>query len=407
MTYYYEGVDKVAAATAESLVAGDSLFVKAGVTIGSSDSHVGVSASGACSMTVYGTIMSVGNGAFFSSGGGNLVTIATGGGMSGGNGNGAAFSANDGNNFISNAGSMTGQTGIYVQATSAGQNQIVNTGTIAAVNTAIIVQLGGGNTIWNSGAISSGSHNAIILDSGSNSITNTGTIASTGDAAIAFLGTTGGVDLIDNSGTIAGAANLGPVITGGDNGLSVNNNGHINGSILFGAGSDFYNGEFGTLVNGSIIGQGGDDFITGGAGRTNINGGAGSDTLDGGAGRDIYRALAVSDSGGVAHDTILGFDAKKDKFDFNVAVTGIDATVASGQLRSDHFSSDVKGAVGPAQLAAHHAALFTATTGNLAGHTILVVDANGVAGFQTGDKDFVFDLTDADNLGSLDTGDFI
>ncbi len=50
--------------------------------------------------------------------------------------------------------------------------------------------------------------------------------------------------------------------------------------------------------------------------------------------------------------------------------------------------------------------LFTADGGSLATHTFLVVDANGVAGYQAG-LDFVFDVTGGSNLGTLGTGAFI
>ena len=46
-----------------------------------------------------------------------------------------------------------------------------------------------------------------------------------------------------------------------------------------------------------------------------------------------------------------------------------------------------------------------ASAGNLAGHTYIIVDANGVAGYQAG-ADFVIELTAATNLGSLSTADF-
>ena len=62
-------------------------------------------------------------------------------------------------------------------------------------------------------------------------------------------------------------------------------------------------------------------------------------------------------------------------------------------------------AIGPSQLAGHHAVLFTPTSGDLAGHNFLIVDANGTAGYQSG-QDFVIDLHSA-NLASLSTGDFI
>ena len=56
-------------------------------------------------------------------------------------------------------------------------------------------------------------------------------------------------------------------------------------------------------------------------------------------------------------------------------------------------------------MAARHAVTFTADSGTLNTHTFLIVDANGVAGYQSG-ADLVFDITGATNLGSLGTGTF-
>jgi hypothetical protein len=52
-----------------------------------------------------------------------------------------------------------------------------------------------------------------------------------------------------------------------------------------------------------------------------------------------------------------------------------------------------------------HAVLFTPDGGTLAGHTFLVVDVNGMAGYQAG-EDYVFQLESASNLASLSTSNF-
>jgi hypothetical protein len=58
-----------------------------------------------------------------------------------------------------------------------------------------------------------------------------------------------------------------------------------------------------------------------------------------------------------------------------------------------------------AHLGAHDVLLFTPSTGDLHGHTLMVVDANGVAGYQAG-HDMVFDVTGG-NFAGLDTHNFI
>ena len=188
----------------------------------------------------------------------------------------------------------------------------------------------------------------------------------------------------------------------------------INGSAL-GAGDHFnFDGSAESDGSFTILGGAGDDTLTGGAGKdvilagdgTNtITGGGEQDILTGGSGPDTFVYNNVSDSTSTTHDIVKGFDASADFFDVSVAVTGVDATVASGTLGSAHFDANLAAAIGAGQLAADHAVLFTPTAGAFAGHTILVVDVNGVAGYQAG-QDLVIDLQNAVNL-SLTTSNFI
>ena len=85
-------------------------------------------------------------------------------------------------------------------------------------------------------------------------------------------------------------------------------------------------------------------------------------------------------------------------------MTGIDATVA-GHLSKGSFISDLADAV-DGHLGKHHAVLFTPDSGNLSGKTFLVVDLNGVAGYQA-NADLVVQLTNAQHVGNIGVGDFI
>ena len=87
-----------------------------------------------------------------------------------------------------------------------------------------------------------------------------------------------------------------------------------------------------------------------------------------------------------------------------MSVTGFDTTVTGGGGNTPDEA--VTAAIGSGQLASHHAVIYNATSGDAGGHTYLVVDANGVAGYQSG-QDFLFDLIAGTNLNSLGTGDFI
>ncbi|HTQ14973.1 MAG TPA: calcium-binding protein [Rhizomicrobium sp.] len=155
-----------------------------------------------------------------------------------------------------------------------------------------------------------------------------------------------------------------------------------------------------------LVGGAGNDVLTGGSGDDRLAGGRGADKLNGGAGLDTFAYSDPTASTGLAHDIITAFNGAQDFFDLPTAVTGIDTAVTHGQLRgTTHFDPDLAAAIGAGQLAANHAVLFTADAGNFAGHTYLIIDANGVAGYQAG-QDYVIELASATNLGSLSTANF-
>jgi hypothetical protein len=78
-------------------------------------------------------------------------------------------------------------------------------------------------------------------------------------------------------------------------------------------------------------------------------------------------------------------------------VTGVDTAITTGAVGATRrFDSDLASAVGATKLAAHHAVLFTPNSGPHAGETFLIVDANGVAGYQAS-ADLVILLGNASN----------
>jgi Ca2+-binding RTX toxin-like protein len=144
--------------------------------------------------------------------------------------------------------------------------------------------------------------------------------------------------------------------------------------------------------------------LIGGAGNDTLKGGGGADSLTGGAGSDIFVLSSVSDSTGALFDTLIDFDAALDTLDLPKSVTGIGAAVAAGALSLASFDVDLAAALGAGQLAARHAVEFTPDSGALAGLHFLIVDMNGVAGYQAG-RDLVIQMVGA--YGSLTLGDFI
>jgi VCBS repeat-containing protein len=164
--------------------------------------------------------------------------------------------------------------------------------------------------------------------------------------------------------------------------------------ITSGAGND-------TLSGGSA-----DDLIKTDAGDDVLTGNGGSDTMLGGVGHDTFVYNQASDSSSVTYDKIKDFDGSLDTFQLNgYSVNALDLTVASGKLSTVDFDNDLATAIGLAQLGAHDAVLFDPTRGNLNGHTFLIVDLNGVAGYQAG-QDLVIDITGASNLNDLSVGNF-
>jgi Ca2+-binding RTX toxin-like protein len=118
-----------------------------------------------------------------------------------------------------------------------------------------------------------------------------------------------------------------------------------------------------------------------------IIGGLGADKLTGGALSDTFVYTSAAQSTSTHYDKINGFNFSSDIFDIPGAVgtiTGINAKVTSGSLSTATFDANLTAAISSGHLGAHHAVLFTPTAGTLSGDTFLVVDLNGMAGYQTG-----------------------
>lgn len=164
-------------------------------------------------------------------------------------------------------------------------------------------------------------------------------------------------------------------------------------SLRGGAGDDTLRGGVGT------------DQLEGGIGKDVLIGGGNADFLVGGAGRDTFGYQDVLDSKSEGYDTIDGFDTTKDLFDLPGTVAAIDTRITSGRLSGAHFNEDLAEAVNATTLLAQHAVLFRPDKGAHAHQEFLIVDANGVAGYQAR-EDFVFRLANPDNLGALSIGQF-
>jgi Ca2+-binding RTX toxin-like protein len=180
----------------------------------------------------------------------------------------------------------------------------------------------------------------------------------------------------------------------------------IDGHALHATDTLIFNGA--AESDGKFIINGGDgnDTLTGGGGNDTIYAGLGADHLNGGGGSDHFVYKTAAQSTGTSFDTITGFDASTDAFDLPFLVKHLNTAVTTGTLSTATFDSDLTTALNAAHLGTHHAVLFTASAGDFAGDTFLVVDINNTAGYQAG-ADLVIRLDAPAHLDALGTGDFI
>jgi len=161
-------------------------------------------------------------------------------------------------------------------------------------------------------------------------------------------------------------------------------------------------------IDGSALSAGNVLFFNGAAetnGHFTITGGLGADKLRAGALSDTFIYSSAAQSTSTHYDTITAFNYSSDVFDTPGSagtITGISAAVNSGNLSAASFNANLATALS-GHLTAHHALLFTPTGGTLSGQTFLVVDLNGVAGYQTG-HDLVIRMNGA--TGTLAAGGF-
>jgi Ca2+-binding RTX toxin-like protein len=184
-----------------------------------------------------------------------------------------------------------------------------------------------------------------------------------------------------------------------------------------GTGNELANRIEGNTGDNILRGLTGDDTILGGKGNDTINGGTGVDQLIGSEGKDvinpgndaeadILRYVNANESTGRLRDIVADFNLNnEDLFDFGAMPTSVSPNVTGGTLNEATFNADLTAAVN-GSFPAHGAVLFdpSAGTADYANTAYLVVDANGVAGYQAG-EDFVIQLQGW--TGSLDLTDFI
>jgi hypothetical protein len=218
-----------------------------------------------------------------------------------------------------------------------------------------------------------------------------------------------GSDFAGRSVASAGDVNgdgFGDLIVGAD---GADPNGGYSGSsyVIFGSAPGEAVTRVGTAIANTIHGGDFGDTLVGRGGGDTLIGGFGRDVIRGGADADIFVYAETRESSGRQFDTIVAANfAATDCFDVAAAITGISDPIETGALSKGTFKSNLDAAADADHLSANHAVLFTPDAGDMAGRLFLIVDQNGVAGFQSG-ADLVMELTRPANLESLGAEDFM
>ncbi|URW74652.1 VCBS domain-containing protein [Sphingomonas donggukensis] len=112
-------------------------------------------------------------------------------------------------------------------------------------------------------------------------------------------------------------------------------------------------------------------------------------TLSTGAGQDLLTYTGAAQSSGTGYDSFPDFDYASDVIRIGGTHDSY-ASVSGGALNTASFNDDLAASIG-AQLTGGAAVFFTPNAGDLSGSTFLVVNANGVDGYQPG-QDYVFHM---------------
>jgi hypothetical protein len=159
----------------------------------------------------------------------------------------------------------------------------------------------------------------------------------------------------------------------------------------------------------TLAGGAGDDTLAGGTRNDTLIGGGGADTMSAGDGANAFHYNEVADSTSDRFDTLVNFDTHTDiispEFNAGVTIVELDSPVTEGTLSLATFDDDLEAAIGAGELGADNAVLFRPDGGSLAGRVFLIVEGNGVAGYQAG-ADLVLHLEDPEHLGDLAVSNF-
>lgn len=187
--------------------------------------------------------------------------------------------------------------------------------------------------------------------------------------------------------------------------MSFDGSAETNGTLKLFGGADGDTLKGGTKGD-TLTGAGGDDILFGNGAADALTGGGGRDLMYGGAAGDTFIFAGASDSTGANFDTIGDFDFAADKLNVGFHPAAVNARVTTGTLNDASFNTDLAGVIDASKLTANQAVLFTANGGDEMGHTFLIVDMNGTAGYQAG-ADLVVFMAGAAHLASFGASTFV
>lgn len=179
---------------------------------------------------------------------------------------------------------------------------------------------------------------------------------------------------------------------------------------LFGKVDGYRGGASIDILNG----MGGGDFISGGDANDQLYGGKGDDELQGdrgadhlygGKGDDRFYFVDAGDSGNGVYDTVHGFNTNQDRFMCSIVVEGVETAVDTSATQSASFEDGLTAALAGDHLNAYNAAAATIASGGTT-HVFLVVDLNGVTGYQSG-ADLAVIVDGSRDLNTLAIDNFI
>ncbi len=163
---------------------------------------------------------------------------------------------------------------------------------------------------------------------------------------------------------------------------SLSDSGHlqVQGGSLGAGDTLFFDGSAGDALE--LHSGAGNDRLIGSSGQDRIIGGNGADTITGGSGNDLFVYGEASESTGLNYDTITDFTSRADKISLPGKLFAGFVSAVNHAVSDATFDFDL--AAVAANMGNHQGVLFTVSSGDLVGKEFLIVDLNGLAGYQSG-----------------------